>query len=170
MHLIDVISSYSILVPALAGAFLFKQVPKVLKVLCVYIFVAFAIEVAIFITAYWGMHNLFLFHAYTYFEYVNVAIIFYLLAETKVWKRTILFLSIGFLSFSAINSLYFEELEQFNSNQRYLHGIVIIIFCAGYFTKLIKKLDHIYLEKHPYFIYTGSYLIYVSGTFSVPCE
>ncbi len=165
MHLIDIISTYSIIVPVLAGALLFRNLPKQLKTLCLYIFLAFTLEMAIWITASASINNLFLFHAFTYVEFIFLSMVFYQLADLLIWKRVILWLLLLFCVFSIVNSIFYESILEFNSNQRYVAGIMGFVLIVGYFAKLIRKAEHIYLERHPYFILAASYLLYFSGTF-----
>lgn len=164
MYLIDVISTFSIIVPAVAGALLFKKVPRTLKILCLYIFAALLTEAFIFILSYNGANNLFLFHLFTYLEYTSVALIFYSLAYSKLWKWIIVIVSLGFILYSVINVIFYESIFEFNSNQRYVQAIIIIVFCVGYFVELLRNVQHMYLERHPYFVFASSYLIYISGT------
>lgn len=161
---INLISFYSILAPTLVGVFLFKRLPRLCKYLCILIFSLAIFEFVGEIASNYLGTNLFLFHLYTYVEFGIIAFIFYNLSKEVVWKRIILIFAIIFALFSIINLTFIETLLQFNSNQRYLEGIMILIFCVGYYTKLLRKAENIYLEKHPFFWLTSGYFIYFAGT------
>ena len=161
---INTISFYSVLAPTLVGVFLFKSLPRILKHLCILIFSLTAFEfLSLTANKYLGT-NLFLFHLFTYIEFGVIATIYYSLSKEILWKRIVLTFTILFVLFSIINLTYFETFIQFNSNQRYVEGIMVLIFCIGYYTKLLREAENIYLEKHPYFWLTSGYLIYFAGT------
>ena len=155
---------YSVWAPFIAGALLIKRLTFELRLLVLLVMCKLVLELLANYLGSHGIHNLFLSHIYSYIEFSLMATIFYRLARIHTWKMFILISSIGFIIFSIINLIYFESFEEFNSNQRYLEGILIFVFCVGYFFKLIKKAEHVFLERHPYFILAASYLFYISGT------
>ena len=160
---LTVISSLSIIVPVLLGAILFRRLNPVLRLLACFLFVSVLFEGIAFTLYNKGMNNLFLFHAYAYVELGFITTIFYRLTTNSNWRLVIKLLIAGFLVFSAINLILFESIFEFNANQRYLECIIILVLCIGYFTELIHKAEHIYLEKNPYFWLASTYLIYFAG-------
>ena len=111
-----------------------------------------------------GMNNMFLFHLYTFVEFGFVSAIFYLLSRSEAWKKLILIVSSLFVVFSILNLLFFEGIEQFNSNQRYFECISVFVYCVGYYLGVLRSSESFFLEREPMFWLTSGYLLYFSGT------
>ncbi len=109
-------------------------------------------------------NNLPMFHFYSYVEYGVIAFIFYKKANNITWKRIIIALSIIYYGFSIINVLNWESIWVFNSNQRFVEGILIFIILVGFFVQLLRNVEDVYFERNPYFWLSTGYFIYFAGT------
>lgn len=158
------ISLYSILAPLILGAFCFIKLKLPLKLLFAFIVITTIFEVIVTAYNYSGMNNLFLFHIYAYVEFLSITAILYLLYDTSILKRILLFAVVIFLLSSMISLYYFESLSKFNSIQKILESTIIVILLLIYFYQLVTDRKLAFLEFHPYFILASSFLIYFLGT------
>lgn len=110
-----------------------------------------------------GQNNLYLFHMFTYFEAILYALIFIDLLKGSQ-KNVVRILLVCFLIFSVINSALWESFIVFNSNQRYLGGVFIIVYICLYFIQIFNEAKIQKIESDPYFWMTAILLIYTAGT------
>ncbi len=163
MHLIDLISAYSIIVPVLAGALLFRRLHYEYKILCVYIIIGFCTEIAVYVLAHNHHNNHFLFHFYTYIEFSLFSYFYYRIFRSiraKNWVLTSLFL---FYVFSVINNIIGEGFSEFNSYQRTLENFIFISYVITYYSETIKS-EKTFIEYQPSFIFSTGLLLFVIGT------
>lgn len=119
-----------------------------------------------FIASYYSSHgwnNMPISHVYTFIQVPLLAWIFYDIT-TGIRPKIILFLTALFLTFSVVNLTLWEDLLEFNSNQRYFAAICIIIFCALYFVQIFVDMKIIRIELDPYFWFSAAILLYTAGT------
>lgn len=157
-------SMVSILPPAIAGAFFLKTLPNPLKILVIFIFTTLSLEAASYILYLRGQNNMFLFHAHSFIELAFLSVMYWLLLNSRLWNWVIRALLLAFVVFSALNMAFYEGSQEFNANQRYAEGIIVLVFVFGYLNKLISNKEYGYIENHPYFILTIALLLYFFGT------
>ncbi len=112
-----------------------------------------------------GINNMYVFHIYSYIEFIVISFIFYSLYKTKTYKIGVIFSVLLFYSFSILNVIKWESFNDFNSNQFAFEAVLIFFYCIGYYTELMQKPSVIHLEKSPEFLLVSGYFIYFSGTF-----
>jgi hypothetical protein len=161
---LDVFSAYSIVLPAIAGLITYQKQIKPLKKLSGFIFIALLLDLSGTVFANYGLNNMWMFHCYTSLETVFLSLIFIdLLTE---WKRAMTRILLGgFCLFSLMNVIQLESMHEFNSNQRLIGGITIIVYVMTYFFQIFQEAKIKRLEKNPFFILSSSLLIYFTGTF-----
>jgi len=161
---LHVISAFSIIAPILVGAICFRSLSFTIRLLFVFVLVTGVME----FTSGWMMahkiNNLALFHLHVYVEFTAITALFFLTYDSVLWRGIALSFFGLFLSYSLVNTLFYEDLYRFNSNQRYVEGLMIIVMCVGYFISLLRRPIHRYLEKQPMFWLTSGFLIYFAGT------
>lgn len=155
----------SILLPTCLGAILFRHLPKSLKILAVFIFIVALLEVITYIMSAMSMNNMLLFHAYSFVEFGCISLIYYTILNSVKTRRFVLTVLTLFVVLSSANIIYFESIESFNSYQRFMEFVFIILYLFLYMSELIKSEDSPFLEMHPYFILSISFLVYFTGTF-----
>lgn len=79
-------------------------------------------------------------------------------------KKIILASAIIFLFYSFLNISFWESLDEFNSNQRYVGGITVISLCLMYFIKLFIDAKIERVEEDHLFWLSAIVLIYTAGT------
>lgn len=158
-----ILSGISLVLPLILSLINFNKVDKTLKKLSVFIFIFVPIEIFAFYLMFEGKNNLYLFHIFTYVEGIFYALIFYDILKGKM-KKLIPYLFFTFLVFSIINSIYWEPLVIFNSNQRSVGGVIILIYVMGYFAQIFHEAKIQKIEQDAYFFMCSSILIYTAGT------
>ncbi|MFT6923759.1 MAG: hypothetical protein ACJA1C_002779 [Crocinitomicaceae bacterium] len=158
------LSAFSILAPLIVGFVHFQKLSLNMKILYILIVITFVMEAAALILRLQGIRNLFIFHSYVYVEITVVMMIYYRLFDTFRWKLVAVILYVVFIVFSILNVEYVEGLDVFNSNQRYVEGLIIILLCVTYFVQLMRRAEHRHLHSLPSFWLNSGFLIYFSGT------
>lgn len=165
---LDSISALSIVFPTIVGLFsLGKLNNRALRTLSALIFFTAIMEVTGSIFAAYGWNNMPYFHLFTYIEFALIFLIYYSLLK-DLWQRIVLIsVALFFGIFSIFNLLYLESILEFNSNQRYVEGFIIMIMCVLFFLNLLRRAEFIKLETYPYFWLTSGFLTYFAGTLIV---
>jgi len=86
-----------------------------------------------------------------------------LIGNKWVYRFGYIFL-IGFVSFAIIHPWINNSFQEFNSLERGISGLAILIFCVIFFGKLIIRLEIERLMDYPYFLMASGLLFYFSGT------
>lgn len=163
--LANTIAIYSVIVPLISAIINFKTITNTLKILGVFVFVIAIFEIVNNIHMRYGINNMYIFHIYSYIEFIVISFIFHKLFKTKKLKIGVFIASVLFYLFSILNLIYWESFNDFNSNQFAFEAVIIFFYCIGYYTELMTKSSIIHLEKSPEFILVSGYFIYFSGTF-----
>ncbi len=154
----------SIIAPTMVGAFLFRRLITELKTLFAFICITFVLEVIIRVFYELELNNMPFFHLYSFIEFGFITAIYYLLSQDPKWKKGILGIASVFILLSVYNLIYLEGITEFNSNQRYVEGVTLLVFFFGYFFQLMSRPRKEFLESHPFFILTLGLLAYFTGT------
>ncbi len=157
------ISAISIALPTITGLVTFNRQNKTLKKLSVFIFITAIFESLASYYVESGWNNMFFFHFYSYFEVIGFAFIFWDLVS-KIMKRVLVVLVSIFLIFSVLNITLWESLIEFNANQRYVGGVLILIMTLLYFNKIFIDAKIQKIEEDHYFWLSSILLIYTAGT------
>lgn len=161
---LHILSACSILAPIAIGAIYLKSLSFVLRILLAFVILMGVMELTAGLLNLNKINNLFVFHIYTYVEFAAILLIFFFSYDSVFWRTISIIFLIGFLIFSVINNLLFESFSDFNTNQRYLEGILVILLTTGYYMSLLKHPIHRYLERQPLFWLASGWLIYFAGT------
>ncbi len=158
---IQLISTISILLPAIVGVVFFKSLWRPCKILFYFVCITVLLETVGRIMWHYGMNNLFLFHIYSFVEFGAISLIYYLITANKNQKRFIVIFLFVFQGFSVIN-LMFEDLSGFNSFQRQIEALIVLYYLISFLFETSKN-DR-YNLNNPYLILTFGYVIYFVGT------
>lgn len=164
LNAINLIASISILAPALVGAIVFFKLSNTLKTLATFVFVGVCFEIVVFSFAKCRINNLFLFHIYTFFEFGALSFFFFQLARSQFLKIFILSGIAVFVGFSIYEYTYGLRLSEFNSFQRIVENLLLLIFILAAFAEMSLSKVPIFIEYSPYFIVVVGLLLYVLGT------
>ena len=108
-----------------------------------------------------------MFHLYSYLEFGIMAFIFHRKSNDSLWKSVIKLMSFVFYIFSICNLIFLESIWNFNSNQRFVEGVFVLIILIGFFVQLMRDVEDIYFERNSYFWLAAGFLIYFTGTLFV---
>jgi len=117
------------------------------------------------ILRYQRISNLFLYHFYTWFEFVIVSN-FIILATYQ--KRTFLYsiLIVLFTAFCVADICFWESLSNFNSHTSTAASIILLVLSMLYILQLTKTDQILYFQKIPAFWFVTAFL--VSSAVSIP--
>ena len=161
---IALVSAISILVPATAGTILIRKIEPMMRILYGLVIFTLVLEVISVIAHAYHINNMALFHSYVYVEFLAISWIFYTLFEKRIWKRITLLFLLSFAIFSVINVGFYEGIMDFNSNQRYVQGLMVITYCVAYYSQLIRLIEEPRLTLVPAFWLSSGWLVYFAGT------
>ncbi len=161
---LHLISACSIIAPIIVGAIYVRSLSFALKILFVFVVIAGALELTTSILSFHKVNNLIFFHVFVYIEFSVIALIFFFSYDSVFWRAVSLLFLVAFLLFSVINNIWYETFDDFNRNQRYAEGMLVIIMSGGYYISLLRRPIHRYLERQPMFWLASGWLIYFAGT------
>lgn len=160
MHL----SSFTILFPVLLGAVFFRSLTIPIKILYGFILFCFFVEIWAIILFLKGENNLFLYHYYTLFEFSFLSLIYYRLFDKLFNKILVSVVSIGFVCFLINSILKIAEFNLLDSYNRLIEASILLVYFVLYLIRIMKGSKYFFLERHPYFILTFSFILYFLGT------
>ncbi len=134
-QILDSISNISIGLTIITGSIsllLLNFVDKRIKFLCLYFVVIAAIEIYSFSIAK-GQNNLYLYHFYTFFEFLLLSKAFQYIYHQKGLQFNMNLILVPVLIFFLTNSIFFQRFDQYNSYSNILASILIIAYCIYYF-------------------------------------
>ncbi len=160
---IDIISAFTILIPLITAGIAYKHLNKTLKKLSVFILFSACTEVLAAFYSMNGWYNMSISHLYAFIQVPLIAWLFHDILK-GISRKAVIYLTIGYLLFSVISLIFWEDLDQFNSNQRYAAAICLFFFCALYYIQIFIDTKIMRIELDPYFWISASVLIYIAGT------
>lgn len=164
LYAVNIIASFSILIPTIVGTIVFSKLSKTLKTLAVLIFIGICFEIVVFTLAKCRINNLFLFHIYTFFEYGILSYFFFQLARSKSLKIVVIVSAAIFIGFSIYEYSQGLRFSEFNSFQRIVENLLLLIMILVALAEISLSKVPIFIEYSPYFIVLAALLLYVLGT------
>lgn len=155
----------SILPPTLLSIIKYRTLTRPTVLLSWFLYGSCVIELIAYILFQSTINNMFVYHIHTAWEFIFLACVYYNIVGNRVnLKKTIVTLGFMFGIFSVLNLILWEKLYAFNSYQRGVEYLCVMIFLLFHFSTLLRRKTTIYLEIHPYFILSLGLFIYFSGT------
>jgi len=164
---IELISALSIGLPTVIALIFLGKNKGALAIVSAFVIVTACLEILSTALTFCGVNNMPLFHCYTYIEFIFILVIYYKVLKIPAYRIILMFCATLFAVFSIVNLVLWESLLEFNSNQRYVEGFIIMIICVLFFLQLLRKAEFIKLETYPYFWLTSGFLTYFAGTLIV---
>jgi hypothetical protein len=161
------LSVFSIFVPVIFGAIFYRSLPLPIKVLFVYICMAAAIEVTSSLFFASGANNIVLYEVLTYFEFILLSTVYFLLLPSKPIRMGMVVLSTAFIVYLLWSDIFRGNSNELNTTTIIIESILLISFFVCYMITLLSKSTSPYLETQPYFVLSGGLLIYFVGNFLV---
>lgn len=159
------LSRYSVIIVALFAVLRLRKADYTQRYLCYLVFASLIAEFgALFIVKYFKTSNLPLLHVFTIVEFVLIAYLYRPLMEQLFSKKGFYTIVIGFSTLSVLNSLFHENIFQFNTYARALQSLLIILLTLFYFFNTLKRLVEKKLEESPLFWISTGLLLYFSSS------
>ncbi|WP_299313302.1 hypothetical protein [uncultured Aquimarina sp.] len=157
------ISSFIVVIPLILSVVKIKLLNKVQLRLLYLLIVVFIVEFISNILWYKKMNNLPLYHFYAVIEFVLIINIYRIVLSKIFSKQVFIILGVAFTIFAIMNTLFFQNLNTFNSNVTTLMGLLVIFLALSYFYALLKEVKYSALETNPMFWINAGFLIYFSS-------
>ncbi|MEW7281131.1 hypothetical protein ABW636_21250 [Aquimarina sp. 2201CG1-2-11] len=160
---LSLISSFIVIIPLLISGFKLRSLNKVQIRLVYLLLTVLLVESISNILWYQKVNNLPVYHFYTVLEFLLITAIYKKVLASLFSKLFFIIISSSFVLFAVINTLFFQDLQTFNSNTTTLTGVVVIFFSLCYFYALLKEVKYSTLETNPMFWINSGFLIYFSS-------
>lgn len=163
----DILVSLSTFAPALPlgiGLMFLKRLGRDQQILVGIIGFSLVVEILAHWIATWRTSNLPLLHLYAPIEFIAFAYI-YKLWLSEWWGKKVFDLGIiGFVAFSVINTLFFQSIDQWNSNAILMKSVLLMILSIAFFYRVLDQMSIDTLSYSPRFWINVSVFLYYSGS------
>ena len=120
----------------------YKTLPKAIQVLGYYLVSNLFIQLAAHFLWYKSLNNLPLLHLNTILEFVFISLFFKeMYIDQHFFKKNIRYIISGGVFLLIINSLFWEPINDFNSNAKTLVQVIIIAHAVAYFFDAFGRID-----------------------------
>ena len=158
------ISAYCELIPALLAFSKIKNATRDYLLLATLVWVGTAIALlARFVGSFLHQPNLFLLHIYTIVDFILLSLIF----RPVLPRYLSMLLLYGFPLFAASNSIFFEQLQTENVLNRSISAFILMFYALSFFTKTLREMKILNLEKEPLFWISIGVLFYNASSFFI---
>jgi lysylphosphatidylglycerol synthetase-like protein (DUF2156 family) len=157
--------SFTCIVPAFIGVKNYRSLSNDLKAMTLYMVFCFLTEIPTDYLAICRMNNLSILHIYTPIEFAFLAYAYSFHIDKVISKRTLLVLTIGFILFSFLNTIFIQPLHTFNSYARCVEILLVILLALCYVYSLIMNNEQRVLRTIPMFWINTAVLIYFTAGF-----
>ncbi len=159
-------ASIPVILAAIYAGFLYHRLVTEMRILSYFIFLSAAIELVSKVMWYMKENNLRLLHLYVLLGFVLLAWFYKTILKGFIAPKLIGGVTIGFVLFTLVNSLFFQSLDTFNSVALTVQAVLMIILCV--FTFLVLMNDIVREERQGLFsslnwINSGLFLYYLSS-------
>jgi len=161
----DLLKFFSILSPCLGiglGLIIYKRLSLPARIITLLLGVSITCDVIMYWMAESGVNNLWVAHIYGFIEALLLSVFF---ASLILKRRYIIGVSLLYLTFYVLNSIFLEPIETFNANARALEAVMMISFCFLFFYHIYQMEADIFIERSPDFWIVIGVVIYFSGAF-----
>lgn len=158
------ISSFIVIIPVLLSIYKFKSLIKVQVKLVYLLLIVLIVEVISNMLWYKKINNMPLYHFFTVIQFLLIVNIYRRALSQTFSKKFFASLSVGFVVFAIINTIFLQGLMTFNSNTTTLLGSLVIFLSLSYFYALLKEVKYSTLETNPMFWINSGFLIYFSSS------
>ncbi len=148
------------------GLYNWKYLPLTLKIFALFLGVTVITEsLASYFNFYTNIPSRYVYHFYTPFSYVVIAIIYIRSLETP-WKRKFALFSIpAYLLFNLYCTLYHQSFDTLNTYASMLSSFLVVILALFYYFDLLLQEENEELSHKPLFWISTGNLIFYAGFF-----
>ena len=159
-------ASVPVILAAVFAGYLYPRLVTEMRILSWFIFLSGVVELVSKVMWYMKENNLLLLHLYVPFGFILLAWFYRFTLKGFIPPKLISGVAVCFVLFTAINSIFLQPKDTFNSNALTVQAVLMIILCV--FTFLVLMND-IVREKRPdllsslNWINSGLFLYYLSS-------
>jgi hypothetical protein len=161
------ISILVILFPTIISIVRYKNLNKGLKILFCFLCFGVFTEIAARILIVTGHTTLWALNIYIPIEFLLIGLMYACFFDGFINKKYVYILIVLFISISAVNSIYFQDLGKFNNLILALRSLIYVVFAIIYFYKVLTELKIQKLSKEPAIWINSSVLIVFSTIFLI---
>lgn len=162
-YLLGVVATFSGIVPSIVALFRIKNSTFEHRLLAILVLGGTGIGLLAYLLSALGIHNLFLLHFYTIFNFILTSLIF----RSVIPQKVVCFLLFSYCIFALVNSVWIEQLQTLNVLNRSLSAFVIMFYPLVFFLKTLQDMNVERLEKSSLFWISIGTLFYNAGSFFI---
>lgn len=160
---IGYISLFSTILPLFFGYLNRKTLGAELRVLYLLLLISLLTDmVTVYLSAN-RINNLFLFHLYTFFEYVLLSYIFHLLFKDRKLSWLVLGCTLLLFAFSILDATWIHSLREMNTLTVFTESIILISYTGIFFYQFLQRLEFSDPLANPFFWFNAAVLFYFAG-------
>ena len=159
------LARYFLILPFLTGVFLFKRLSAMQRKVFLLVTLTIGVELLATFLRKFG-NNMPAFHLSTWMEVLLVVLIFDGILN-GFRKRIIRYGALLFILFSLYSIFFLEGILEFNTSQKYVANIFIILICLFFFAQLMIEGKVANPWKESSFVFASILLFYYAGTLFV---
>lgn len=156
-------ASFFVLLPFLVVLLRYRVLSPAMRPVACYVLLSGLVQALSSYLNSFSINNLWLLHLYTPLEFFCISWFFSKVLEGLVPRRVFVGAAIGFMVLSALNSLFLQDVNTFNTYARSLEGVLVVILCLGWCYRTLSEMKIQRLEKDPVFWVNTGFLLYFSG-------
>ncbi|GAA4273378.1 hypothetical protein U6A24_20700 [Aquimarina gracilis] len=160
---LTLVASILLFLPLTISILKFKTLGVAQKKLAFLIWVTVIVEVISWMLWHQNINNLPMYHFYTVIQFLLIINIYKEELSILFPKAFFIVLGVVFTIFAITNTLFFQDLNTFNSNATTGLGLLTIFLALSYFYALLKEVKYSALENNAMFWISSGFLIYFSS-------
>jgi hypothetical protein len=133
------LSSWFVIVPLLVCAKNYRSLNLPVRIIFYHLITAFAVERTAHILMNLFVNNMPLLHFYTVTEFLFISTFLKLQLHSKSVRKTITVIQTLFVIFSIFNSIFIQQIREFNSYSRSLEAMILIVLILYLFASEIRN-------------------------------
>lgn len=165
-EIIIIISHLPIVISAVYAALLYKKLEPKLQLFSIFLFLSAVIQITALVLALNRINNLPLLHIYVAAGFLLLALFYKQVLESFIHPRIIWVITVLFLIYTILNSIFIESFYTFNSTALAVESVLIIILTLSTFMVLmndIVKEQRSSIIKSLNWINSGLFIYYTSS-------
>jgi len=159
-YILDIISTYSGLLPVIAWLYNYRHLDNLMKLIGVFFVLSSVFDILQTLLTDWGVHNnMPVIHVFVIINIVFFGVIYY----RAFFSRPLKHLTIGLTALALLIALFFaRNLLIYPSESNTASGIAFIILSLVYFYQLLNRQEFVHIEKQGLFWFNAGVLFYFS--------
>ncbi len=158
------IAANFVAVPVAVALFRFRHLGTAMRIVAFYVFLGAFTQIFSSYLNRIHYRNLWLLHFYTPLEFICIVWFYGTVFKGFIKKSVFWGATVGFTMLSALNTLFLQDIDMFNTYARSLEGILVILLCLVWCYRTLLEMKIQRLEQDPVFWVNTGFLLYFSGS------